>query len=221
MNLTAAQTDVLAARVAQAEARTGVQIVTAVIGKSHTYPQLPWKAFALAVALAGLALVAVDALRPNWVTAGTALLQIGVLLAAGAAAALLVIFVPAFARLFLRKPRSDYEVRRCAESLFVRHQLFATRGRNGVLLLVSLFERKVEIIADRGFAGQVTPADWRRVIDPMTPLLQAGRAADALQAGIAAIEALLAGKGFAGRVGGTNELPDRPIDTTADDGADE
>ena len=220
MNLTPVQTEAITARVAQAEARTGVQIVTAVTDKSHTYPQLPWKAFALAVALSGLALVLLDGLRPNWVTASTALLQIGVLLAAGAATALLVIFVPAIARLFLRAPRRDLEVRRHAESLFLRHQLFATRERNGVLMLVSLFEHKVEIIADRAFAGQVTPADWRRVIGPMTSLLQEGRPADAMLAGIQGVEALLAGKGFRGRAGATNELPDRPIDTTTDDEAD-
>lgn len=47
--------DNLDPRVAEVEKRTGVQIVVAVIEKSDSYPELPWKAFALGAAVAGLA----------------------------------------------------------------------------------------------------------------------------------------------------------------------
>ncbi|MBM4117655.1 hypothetical protein FJ251_07890 [bacterium] len=40
----------------QLEARTGVQVLAAVIGKADHYPEVPWKAFALTTALAVLAL---------------------------------------------------------------------------------------------------------------------------------------------------------------------
>ena len=43
--------------IAALEAQTGVQLVTAVIGKADSYVELPWKAFALGAALAGLVLV--------------------------------------------------------------------------------------------------------------------------------------------------------------------
>src|SRR5512139_2042048 len=101
-NLTQAEAEAITKRVAELEARTGVQLVVAVVGQSHAYPQLPWKAFALTTSLAGFAIVVADGLRPAWVTASTVLLQTAGLLLAGAAAALLVVFVPPFARLFLR-----------------------------------------------------------------------------------------------------------------------
>lgn len=213
MNLTQRETEAITARVAQVEARTGVQVVAAAVGNSHAYPQLPWKAFALGVVIAGFAVVLSDTLRPDWVTAWTVLLQTVAVLAVGAAGALLVVFVPPFARLFLRPPRRDFEVRRYAEVLFLQKELFATRERNGVLLLVSRFEHKIEILPDRGLASRVTAADWHRVIARMTPLLQDGHAADALLAGLAAMEEMLAAKGFAPRMDRGNELPDRPIDT--------
>lgn len=212
MNLTSAESDAIAARVAEVEAHAGLQVVAAVVAKSHSYPQLPWKAYALGAALAGFAVVLLDALRPDWVTEWTALLQTVAVLAVGAAAALLVVFVPAFARLFLRPPRRDLEVRRYAETLFLHRELFATRDRNGVLLLVSLFERKVEILPDRGLAGRISPADWQHVVARMAVELRRGRAADALLAGLIAMEAMLVAKGFLPKAGTGNELPDRPID---------
>jgi putative membrane protein len=218
INLSPAEADAVAARVAAVELRTGAQVVTAVVSRSHAYPQLPWKAFALAASLAGFAVVLADTLRPSWVSTTAVLLQTVAVLAAGGAAALLVIFVPPFARLFLRPPRRDFEVRRCAESLFMQHEVFATRERNGVLLLLSLFEHKVEILPDRGYAGRVTGADWQRVVAAMTPRLQDGHAADALLAGLAALEPMLGANGFAGGAGAANELPDRPIDTDGDAG---
>ena len=54
MFLTKAEADAIDAQVARLESRTGVQVVTAVVGKSDTYAELPWKAFALGASLAGL-----------------------------------------------------------------------------------------------------------------------------------------------------------------------
>lgn len=53
-------------RVADVERRTGTQIVLAVIERSDTYAELPWKAFALGVAAAGLGTVLLDLLLPVW-----------------------------------------------------------------------------------------------------------------------------------------------------------
>ena len=105
-------------------------------------------------------------------------------------------------------------MRRYAEALFLRHELFKTRERNGILILVSCFERKVEILADTGLHRRVSDAEWRPVIARMTPLLRERRFADALLEGLVATEELLAAKGLKARVGEVteNELPDRPID---------
>jgi putative membrane protein len=212
MFLTRAEADAIDARTAGVEARTGAQVVTAVIGKADSYVELPWKAFALGAALAAFALVLADAARPDWVTAHTALLHAVAILGAGAASALVCVFAPPFARLFLRPTRRDLEVRQYAQSLFLTRELFRTRGRTGILVLVSLFERKVEILPDVGLHERVGASDWDRVIGSMAPLLRAGRPAEALQAGLAAIEELLAARGFRPSAGGADELPDRPIE---------
>jgi putative membrane protein len=192
------------------EAQTGVQLVTAVIGNADSYVELPWKAFALGTALAGLVLVVADTLSPRWAGAENALIFAVAILGAGAASALLAVAAPPYARLFLRATRRDMEVRHYAQAFFLRRELFATRGRDGILLLVSLFERKVEILPDVGLHARFDAADWRAVIDAMTPLLRERRCFGALQQGVARMQALLLAKGIAGAPAG-NELPDRPI----------
>jgi len=199
--------------IAGLEAQTGVQLVTAVIGKADSYVELPWKAFALGTAFAALALVVADALSPRWTGADSALIFAVAILGAGAVSALLAVAAPAYARLFLRATRRDLEVRHYAQAFFLRRELFATRGRNGILLLVALFERKVEILPDVGLHARFDRTDWRTVIDAMTPLLRERRCFGALQQGVARLEALLLAKGMSTASGG-NELADRPIQET-------
>ena len=215
MLLSKAETDAITARAVELEARIGVQVIAAIAARADAHVELPWKAFALGTVLAGLAMVVADAARPQWLTANATLINTVSILSAGGASALLAVFVPAYARLFLRPARRDAEVRRYAEALFLRHELFKTRERNGVLILISCFERKVEILADAGLHRSVSEAEWRPVIARMTPLLRKRRNAQALLEGLAATEELLAAKGLKARVGAENELPDRPIDESS------
>ncbi len=208
-----AESAALEARIAAIEVQTGVQLVTAVIGKADSYVELPWKAFALGAALAGLVLVVAGALWPRWPGAEDALTFVVATLGAGALSALLAIAAPSYARLFLRATRRDVEVRHYAQAFFLRRELFNTRERNGILVLVALFERKVDIMPDVGLHARFDAADWRGVIDTMTPLLRERRCFGALQQGVTRVEAMLLAKGLAA-VSGGNELPDRPIQET-------
>ena len=191
MLLSKAEADAITARSVELESRVGVQVIAAIIGKADAHVELPWKAFALGAVLSGLAVVVADLARPQWLTANVALVDTVTILGTGAASALLAVFVPAYARFFLRSTRRDAEVRRYAEALFLRHELFKTRERNGILILVSCFERKVEILADVGLHRRVSDAEWRPVIARMTPLLRERRFAEALQEGLAAAEELI------------------------------
>lgn len=198
------------AHVARVEAATGVQVVVALIDKADTYLELPWRAFALGASIGAFAIVLIDALSASWSTVGT-LATAAVTLGAGAALAVAAILAPSFARIFLRDIRRNAEVRHYAESMFLRRELFATRERNAVLVLVARFERKVEILADTGLRDRVTRAEWSRVIAKMTPALAQRRYADAFRDGLDAIEALLVAKGFTPHADAANELPDRRI----------
>jgi len=202
----------IVARVAAAEAATGVQIVTAVVDRADAYPEVVWKAFALAASLAALAVVVADVLRPDWMTTYAALTHVAPVLGAGALSAVAAALVPAYARLYLRAARRDNETRQCADSMFLDHDLSCTRARTAVLLLVARFERKVELVADTGFRGHIAPAEWAAVVDVTTAGLARGEGARALLAGIDRLEVLLLERGYRRHGSGDVALPDAPIE---------
>ncbi len=197
-------------RTAEAEKRTGAQIVLAVIERCDTYPELPWKAFALAAAVAGLLVSAANLFRPGWASGTAVLFSVVATLAAGAAAALFCVFFPKFGRLFLDAHRAEAEVRQYADSLFLSRGLFATRGRTGVLVLVGLFERQVVIIPDTGLRERLKPDALQVIVSQMTTALSSGRVAAALEDGLTAIEQALSAS--APSASQENELPDEVVE---------
>lgn len=212
MFLSKTETDALDLEIARVHAATGVRVVAAEIGKADTYEELPWKAFALGVSLAALIVVGVDVLDPQWQVPSATMLSVVSILMAGALAALLAIFVPAFGRLFLHGATCELEVGQYAQGLFLRRELFKTPHRDAVLILVSRFERRVHILADTGLHGSVADAEWQAVIERMKPALRRARTAEALQAGLAAVEQLLVRTGYRGAVAAHIEATDPLIE---------
>jgi len=211
MPLQPAEAEAIDRRVTAVEARTGVQVVAAVVPRSDSYVELPWKAFALGASLAALGVVAADLWLRPWTTSTTALIHVVAILGPAATCALLAVFVPPFARGFLRRVHGHAAVKEYAESLFLRHELFRTRHRTAVLILVSRFERRVEILPDTGLHGRIGEAEWGQVIETMAPHLRDARPFQALEAAIDGVELLLVAKGFHAEKGTTNELSNRPI----------
>jgi uncharacterized membrane protein len=52
---------------------------------------------------------------------------------------------------------------RRALEVFAHLRVWDTEHNNGVLIYVQLADRIVEIVADRGFRGRVSPAEWEAV----------------------------------------------------------
>lgn len=182
--------------IAAAEAATGVQIVAAVVPLADDYPEAPWRAFALAAALAALLVWLADALRPDWVTPSALLAQALAILAAGGLAAIATRYVPACRRVFVRDGRMRGEVRQCAEGMFLSRELFATPRRDAVLIFVAELERRVVIVPDSAYRGKVSAGEWQTIVERMTPELAAGSVSAAFAAGLAALKTLLLAKGF-------------------------
>ncbi|HEX7953205.1 MAG TPA: hypothetical protein VF523_09095 [Burkholderiales bacterium] len=207
MPLTRPEQTTISSRVAALEARTGAQVVTAVVGKSDSYPEAPWKAFALGTGMAALGCMAWQFSANGWDGDPTRIAHVLAMLGSGAILALLAIAIAPVARLFIDRARRDAEVTQFARALYLQRGLDRTRGRVGILVLVSLFERKVVILADAGFDGRVKAHDWGALTRRIALLLPRAGAAVALRAGLDGMEALLLERGFRGGDGG-NELPD-------------
>ncbi len=181
----------LDARIARTEAQTGAQIVLAAVERSDAYSEIPWKAFALGISFAALAVLIIHVIFPLPSAQSAALLTVVIMLSAGAGPALLCFFVPDFSRLFLSRERAETETRQYAEYLFLDRELFSTSNRRAVLLMVSLFEHRIVILPDTGLAGELSDSSSRAVIAAMRSHLKAGRLAQAFEAGLNALEKII------------------------------
>jgi putative membrane protein len=110
-------------------------------------------------------------------------------------------------------PRRAREVksRRLAHLLFLDRGLAGLPARNGVLLLVALAERQVEIVADRAIDELAGSAEWQRIVEVFTSQARSGDVARALEAAILDLGRLLA-RHYPAGAGDRNHLPDRLIE---------
>ncbi len=198
-------------RAAAVEKATGVEVVAAVIARADSYPEIPWKAFALGASIAAAAAVAAALLEPGWESAEAVVKTMVAVLAAGGVIALATVWVAPLARLFLSRARRQTEVLQYAQAMFLEAELDQTRRRDGVLLLVSLFEREVVLLPDRGIREKLGPAGLEPVVSAVTARLAKGSLENALLDGLARLEAALAAHGFRAQPGDANEISDSVI----------
>ena len=100
--------------------------------------------------------------------------------------------------------------RQRALEVFAAAHVWDTALNNGVLIYVLFADRAVEIVADRGFNGLVSPPEWEQVCRAMEEEFRRGRWEHGAVAGVQAVAALLA-RHFPSGAGAGNELPDRPV----------
>ena len=100
----------------------------------------------------------------------------------------------------------DSEVAECAKVSFLDHNLHRTREGTGILLLICLFEHRVQVLADHGIHHAVPPESWQKVADMVTTGIHQGRTCDALCEAVTYCGDLLAAN-FPPRHDDTDELP--------------
>lgn len=106
------------------------------------------------------------------------------LILAGGALGFLASLVPSLSRMFLGQDRLHAEVDKRSHAEFVRQGCAETTGRTGVLVLVSLFEREIQIVADRGIQEKMValegPAIWDTLCGEFIVFAKEGKAIEGL-----------------------------------------
>jgi uncharacterized membrane protein len=110
----------------------------------------------------------------------------------------------------LRDLGSGRVARQRALHLFATLHVWDTAHNNGVLIYLLLADRDIEIVADHGFDGKVTPAEWESVCRCMEVELRAGHFETAALAGIRRASEIIT-RHFPRIPGDRNELPDEPV----------
>lgn len=115
-------------------------------------------------------------------------------------------------RIWLTPPRTrQRRVRRRAVSLFKTATEARTVGRTGVLIYLSILERRAEIVADKAIHKVVPAAQWGDAMAAMLADVKQDRPADGMAAAIAQVGTILA-EHFPKSATDTNEIPDKLIE---------
>jgi len=149
-NFTQEFCDKLSAKSRELEKISSVEIVPVVAQRSD-----PYFDFRVQLALVGAlaASIADAAFSTRWIEAALAA-------AVAFAVVFAVVSIPWVLRRILPTALAREAVVDQADAAFLHEEVFATRERTGVLIFVSLFERDVFVIGDKGLARFVPDAYW-------------------------------------------------------------
>ena len=181
--LAPARQEAIQAAVAAAEERTSAEIVCALATESGRYDRaesLAGLAFALfTLAVANAVALGVNA-EGSWSDPRALPFPWQCLCVAGGflAGSVAASYLHPLRWLFTTRREMEAEARRAAHFLFAARGLQRTAGRGGLLIFVSLFERRVLILADDGILTPLGQPFLDRLRDAAVAELRAGRRAE-------------------------------------------
>jgi putative membrane protein len=211
MEFTDVEREQIKQAVRQAERRTRGEIVPIIVPASARYRESSYRTgLVLAwLTLTGLLTVEVYWLPWGWHAGNAGWLLLTVVVAYGFGHWLGTI--PSIIRLVTPRERMANKVRLRAEQAFYRHGLHKTIGRTGILILVSLLERRVQVLADKAIHDRVPVGTWDGMVSGIVEGIRNGKATDAICETIARCGVLLAQVSPAGSGENPDELPDELI----------
>ena len=102
-------------------------------------------------------------------------------------------------------------VRRRAVSIFKAAAERRTAGRTGILIYLSMAERRAEIIGDEAITKVTTPETWGEAMASLLVEVKEGRVGDGIVAAVERVGSVLA-EHFPRSAGDINEIPDKLIE---------
>ena len=195
--------------VSQAETRTAGEIVPYVVRRSGDYAVATWRLASLGALLAGVLALATawlyDGWGLGWLYSAWALAL--VMTGGGVMGGLATLLEPV-RRAFAGMETLDMTVHRRAALAFLEEEVFNTRDRTGILLFVSLFEHRIEVIGDTGIDAKVEQAEWEEIVGLIRDGIRSRTLADGMVMAIERCGDLLHRRGVDIRPDDTDELPD-------------
>lgn len=193
----------IAEAVREAEMKTSGELVTVIARAADAYLYIPilWASLAALTLPAIMWLLPVDLQFP---------LLYSLQLATFLGLALLFRWTPLKMRLIPKAVKRRRAGRLAWEQFFAQN-LHLTRERTGVLLFVSVAERYVEILADKGINDEVKQGAWDDIVADFIKRVKAKQITEGFVSAVSACGELLAER-FPRPEGDIDELPNRLIE---------
>ena len=215
---TSVENDRIKRAITEAESSTGGEIVTAVIPESDDYA---YRELLFAVLVASLVFIVISLFAPFfhslldrlfwWEGAAFLPLTLGLIAFVAGNAAYIIVQIPAIDRMVVGKALMTEAVRRRALRHFMESGCSDTIDRTGILLFISILERRVELIADKGINDVVAPDTWDRIVSSLIRGIKDNKTAEAVSTAIGEIGTVLA-EHVPPRKNDENELADEPTE---------
>lgn len=186
-----------------AEKETSGEIVPFIVSQSASYLWVPLVWAGIGWLLSSLFVWAFYR-HYDW---GNALLSILSLQCVGIILGFFAGLLPPFKRLLLSHAVREANVHREVLSCFVRAGVGSTKDRTGVLIYLSILERRVEILADRGIYEKVSENYWEAQVKKIVSGIHNGSPVEILCEVIGEVGKELA-YNFPAHAGDSNELSD-------------
>lgn len=202
INLTQAECDKISQAVLNAEKQTTGEIIPMVVSQSDDYPGARWRLAIVSSLLFGfLAYFFLGEFDAMWILwAQIPGLYIGYALGG----------IGAILRPFMLSSKIDEEVNQRALQAFFSHNLHATKDHTAILIMVSLLERRVEILADSGINSKVSKDTWNGVVNSMLKHIKAGSLSEGFCVAVTECSEILA-KDFPGSHDNPDEISNKII----------
>ena len=187
-----------------AEKETSGEIVPMIVSSSYGYPMaevIGAMAFALPISI--VLTIYIGGLF--WIGTRDMWLFMGILAILFIGFRLLTKHILWLKRWFISKHEVEEEVHEAAVTAFYQNGLYRTRDETGVLIFISVFERKVWVLADRGINEKVPQESWKQVVDMIGIGIREDRAAEAICAAVKTVGEMLS-RHFPIKPDDTNEL---------------
>ncbi|HEX9271596.1 MAG TPA: hypothetical protein VGA01_05200 [Candidatus Binatia bacterium] len=158
--------------VVTAEQRTAGEIVPMLVGASARYAEIEIAGMGVGLVAGTLASFV---FQDPWASIHLQLLWP----LAGAATGSVFCAIPFLKRNLIPKGRITEAVHLRSLAAFTAQGLHYTRAHTGILILASLLEHRVEVLADKGINEKVPAGTWNEVVQILTVGLKSGNACDA------------------------------------------
>jgi putative membrane protein len=196
----------ISAAVKEAETRTSGEIVPYVVEQSDGYDEATWKAGFMFGFVVVTALVSIESFTTVWLPLDFAEMAL-ISLLLGGGGMLLARFVAPVRRLLVGATVMEKRVSQRAAEAFIAEEVFDTRERTGILIFLSLLERRVLVLGDSGINAKVDQSQWDGIVQLIVSSIRERKPAEGLIAAIKKCGALLQQEGVERQADDTNEIP--------------
>jgi uncharacterized membrane protein len=213
MQFSTKEKDLIKEAVRDLENSTSGELRPVFIRRSDEYAESNWYgAFIGAVlAITSLLLISYQWMIPQGTSIMVLLIVVLIMMAIGFA---IPVIFPRVAVMLVGQQKVQVRILQRATEVFLHEEIFNTRKRNGILLMVSELERKVVILSDSGINQLVQQEEWEEIVEVVLKKIRKRQFAEGIVQAIQMCRDLLLKNGFRAQKDDLNELPDdiRTID---------